>query len=165
MTILRSTSNRTVESTSGSDRKAIDRRDFLRLQLAAGACAAGVASGLWWPGRLWGASGPDLMVVEGDPGPATRAAVPMDAFLKMDPVIALGASLSARRWVQIGTVAVLLGGTAVAGRFFCVMVCPLGATIDGSDRLLLGPSTGKRKRRSARLTPGTSGVPIKPGGA
>lgn len=65
------------------DRNVIGRRAFLKLQLAAGAWMTGLA-GPWWP--AFASDVPDLVAVQGQPGPATRAAVDllggMGAFVK-----------------------------------------------------------------------------------
>ena len=62
--------------------------------------------------------------------------VPVDLFLRMDPLILFTFIITTR-----GFIALLLPGVAVVvltivfGRFFCSMVCPLGTSIDISDRL------------------------------
>lgn len=63
--------------------------------------------------------------------------LPVDAFLRLDPAAAAVTQLAARAWIAAFLPAALvLGLTALLGRFFCSHVCPLGTTIDGCDRLL-----------------------------
>jgi len=70
--------------------------------------------------------------------------LPVDLFLRMDPLLILGASLAARTVVQGFVVAiVVLVATALLGRFFCGWVCPLGTTIELADDALYR----RRKRR------------------
>jgi MauM/NapG family ferredoxin protein len=80
--------------------------------------------------------------------------VRLDLFLRMDPLVffaSLAGGRASLRLLLPGLVVVLL--TPLLGRFFCSALCPLGTTIDLSDRLL-----GKaRKRWKQRITgqPGT----------
>jgi ferredoxin-type protein NapF len=63
--------------------------------------------------------------------------LPVDAFLRLDPAAAAVTQLAARAWIAAFLPAALvLGLTALLGRFFCGHVCPLGTTIDGCDRVL-----------------------------
>ena len=60
--------------------------------------------------------------------------VPVDAFLRMDPLVAIATCLSARTLIAaLWPAAAFLLLTLVLGRFFCGYVCPLGAVIDGAD--------------------------------
>jgi MauM/NapG family ferredoxin protein len=63
---------------------------------------------------------------------------PADLFLRLNPLVALLTSVASRTVVNTvfwtGLVMALL--TIVFGRFFCGFVCPLGSTIDFSDRFL-----------------------------
>jgi polyferredoxin len=64
-------------------------------------------------------------------------AVPVDAYLWMDPLIFAGAGLSARQAMPFVFVPMLiLGLTVVLGRFFCGMLCPMGITIDVADKFI-----------------------------
>jgi uncharacterized protein (DUF362 family) len=63
------------------DTKAIKRRDFLKYQVLGALWAAGGA-GIWIPTRLYAESTPDISVVKGTPGPATRAAVELLGGMK-----------------------------------------------------------------------------------
>ncbi|MFW5721753.1 MAG: 4Fe-4S binding protein [Desulfohalobiaceae bacterium] len=57
--------------------------------------------------------------------------VPVDAFVRMDPLLWLGAMLSLKTWVAgFGAAVVLLCATLLLGRFFCSHICPLGTTQD-----------------------------------
>lgn len=61
---------------------------------------------------------------------------PVDFFLRIDPLIGLSASLSARTFIIKSIPAImLLILTVFLGRFFCGWICPLGTIIDGSDDL------------------------------
>lgn len=61
--------------------------------------------------------------------------LPVDAFLRLDPAAALAAVLAARAWIPaFGLALLLLAATALLGRFFCGWICPLGATLDVTDR-------------------------------
>ncbi|MHA1566212.1 MAG: 4Fe-4S binding protein [Alphaproteobacteria bacterium] len=70
--------------------------------------------------------------------------LPVDLFLRMDPLLILTASLAARVLVPglvVGFIILVL--TALLGRFFCGWICPLGTTIELADDLLYR----RRKRR------------------
>jgi len=61
----------------------------------------------------------------------------VDIFFKIDPLVALLASLAARDWIgDLAWSLPVLGLAYFLGRFFCGWVCPLGATIDISRRYL-----------------------------
>ena len=64
-------------------------------------------------------------------------AVPVDAYLWMDPLIFVGAGLTARLAMPFVLVPMLiLGLTVVLGRFFCGMLCPMGVTVDVADKFI-----------------------------
>ncbi len=66
-----------------------------------------------------------------------KAWIPADAFIRLDPLVFLGTSISSRQWIwALFPGLVILGLTVVLGRFFCGYICPMGITIDLSDRLL-----------------------------
>ncbi|HOS96856.1 MAG TPA: 4Fe-4S binding protein [Deltaproteobacteria bacterium] len=70
--------------------------------------------------------------------------IPADIFLRMDPLLAGIAVMAGRAVIVTLLPAVLvLVLTPLLGRFFCSMVCPLGATIDMTDALLRGSRGGK----------------------
>jgi len=73
-----------------------------------------------------------------------RLWVPVEFFLRLDPLLLITASLAARTVVAgLGAALVLLLATMLLGRFFCGWICPLGTTIELADELLLR----RRKRR------------------
>jgi ferredoxin-type protein NapF len=63
--------------------------------------------------------------------------VPVDLFLRVDPLAAISAMIAQRRFaLDLALWALpLLALTLVMGRVFCGWLCPLGTTIDGSDAL------------------------------
>jgi len=82
--------------------------------------------------------------------------MPVDLFLRMDPLALVLAGTAGRAFLvkMIPAVLVLILSIFL-GRFFCSMVCPLGTSIDVSDRLLQGKdprrSPGKSMPREMRL--------------
>jgi polyferredoxin len=77
--------------------------------------------------------------------------IPVDLFLRMDPLTGLAAALASRHIVQKSLIGlVVLSLTVVFGRFFCGWVCPMGSTLDGTDRLWSAKprrKTGNRPHR------------------
>ena len=62
--------------------------------------------------------------------------IPVDLFLRFDPLAALGTMLASRTvTISMGLAGILLILSLFFGRFFCGWVCPLGATIDIADHL------------------------------
>ena len=62
--------------------------------------------------------------------------VPVDLFLRMDPLVLVGTIVSARAFVPVLLPAVIiLGLTLFLGRFFCSHICPMGTTIDVADQV------------------------------
>ncbi|GBC61576.1 DUF362 domain-containing protein [Desulfonema ishimotonii] len=55
----------------------LNRREFLKQQAGAAMLLAGGTAGLSLPRSLWAAGTPDISVVTGEPGPATRKAIEM----------------------------------------------------------------------------------------
>jgi polyferredoxin len=79
-------------------------------------------------------------------------AAPVAVFLQTDPLVVLTALLAAKVWVA--AIALLAAPVIVltlfAGRAYCGWVCPLGTTIDVSDRLFFAktrarPATPRRR--------------------
>jgi len=67
----------------------------------------------------------------------THGSFTIDLFFKIDPLVALLASLAARDWMRdLEWALPVLGLALILGRFFCGWVCPLGTTIDISRRFL-----------------------------
>lgn len=65
--------------------------------------------------------------------------LPADIYLRLDPLLGLGAILSAGEWIGRAMWSlILIGATLTVGRFFCGYVCPLGVAIDFLDPLLAG---------------------------
>ncbi len=72
--------------------------------------------------------------------------VPVDIFPRLDPLVFLGTLISSRQWVwSLVPGLAILGLTLVLGRFFCGYVCPMGVSIDLSDRFF---SPGKKGAKS-----------------
>lgn len=94
---------------------------------------AQIACALFFVGWVGAAPGPD----------------PWDGafFLRLDPIAAAITMLASRQWiVDFWPALALLVVTPLLGRFFCATLCPLGATIDFTDRLF-GPKSNRRKLR------------------
>ncbi|MBI9082331.1 MAG: 4Fe-4S binding protein [Desulfobacterales bacterium] len=79
------------------------------------------------------------------------APMPVDLFLRTDPLVLFGTWLSARTLAAgLWVAALLLALTPIMGRFFCGMICPMGTTLDIAEHL-----TGAvRARRKANLPRG-----------
>ena len=79
--------------------------------------------------------------------------VPVDLFLRMDPLVSLSAMIASRDFISTllpGIVLLIL--TIFAGRFFCSMVCPLGTCIDMTDNAIRG--CGSRGAKNAHMPSG-----------
>ncbi len=76
-----------------------------------------------------------------------RGGLPVDLFLRLDPLAALTTMLSARSvlWHVLLWAVPVLALAVFFGRAFCGWVCPLGTCIDGCDRL----TRTRRERRTA----------------
>ncbi|MFP4168452.1 MAG: DUF362 domain-containing protein [Desulfonatronovibrionaceae bacterium] len=81
------------------------RREFLKWQAGAALTVAGSVSGV--PQRLWAAPDPDLAVVSGGPGEATRAAVKllggMGAFVSSGQKVVIKPNMSFDNQPEMGT--------------------------------------------------------------
>lgn len=78
--------------------------------------------------------------------------LPVDLFLRMDPLAGIAAAVSSRTFVSksiLGLCVLLL--TIIFGRFFCGWVCPLGTVIDGSDLLLKANPYNVQKRHLQKI--------------
>lgn len=85
----------------------VTRREFLRWQAAGAAWLAAGASGLLSPAAALADATPDLAVVTGNPGPATRAAVEllggMKAFVKTGQKVVIKPNMSFAQGVDSAT--------------------------------------------------------------
>jgi MauM/NapG family ferredoxin protein len=77
--------------------------------------------------------------------------VPVDIFLQSDPLVALSALLAAKTWFLEATWALLVVFlTLLAGRAFCGWICPMGTTIDVSDRLFFAKTRARPTTERSR---------------
>jgi MauM/NapG family ferredoxin protein len=80
------------------------------------------------------------------------APVPVDLFLRTDPLVMAGTWISARTMVPgLWLAGAILALTLILGRFFCAMVCPMGTTLDAAERLV---GAGRHRKNSGRKLPG-----------
>jgi polyferredoxin len=79
--------------------------------------------------------------------------IPVDFFLRLDPLTSISAGIAARSWIPHAVSALaLLALTVFLGRFFCGWICPLGTTIDAFDRAAGAKPKNDPKRGGIRLT-------------
>jgi len=81
-----------------------------------------------------------------------RSPLPVDLFVRMDPLVAMATVISKRGFV--GTLLpgfVLMALTAIFGRFFCSMVCPLGTSVDMADTVTRGGAAMKFEKKDFKL--------------
>jgi MauM/NapG family ferredoxin protein len=75
--------------------------------------------------------------------PLPEGPLPVDFFLRLDPLAAAATPLAARAWIaRLVPGLVLLALSPLAGRFFCGYICPFGITLD------LVPKLGGRSSRA-----------------
>ena len=87
--------------------------------------------------------------------------VPLDGFLRMDPIVALGTLAAARAFVApLWVAGLVLLLCLFMGRFFCAYICPMGTTIDCTDHLLQNRRNALEKR--CRPSKRASVVPTRP---
>jgi len=66
-----------------------------------------------------------------------QVGAPVELFARMSPFAGLAAAFASKRLLALSPAALLVALSAVlAGRLFCGWICPLGTTIDLTDRLL-----------------------------
>lgn len=71
--------------------------------------------------------------------PLTERDLSANIFLRMSPLSAIGAMMAAKTFIlKYWPAMVVLLLTIPFGRFFCAWICPLGTTIDITDRCLAG---------------------------
>ncbi|UQZ88157.1 4Fe-4S ferredoxin [Deltaproteobacteria bacterium Smac51] len=59
------------------------------------------------------------------------AELPVDAFLRSDPLVALAVPLAAREFIaKLIPGLIVMASALAAGRFFCGWLCPMGTTLD-----------------------------------
>jgi polyferredoxin len=76
--------------------------------------------------------------------------LPADLYLRLDPLLGLGALLARKEMIlRVLWSLILVGATLFAGRFFCAYVCPMGASIDFLDRLFFRKKTRRDLPRAA----------------
>ena len=77
---------------------------------------------------------------------------PVSLLFRLDPLAALADLLAPGpfHWLILWPALLLLGLTAVFGRFFCGWICPLGTTLDGCGKLL-GRGAGNLSRSWRRI--------------
>lgn len=80
-------------------------------------------------------------------------ALPVDLFLRLDPLAMLGTSLAERQWVKgVFLLLPLIIATVFFGRIFCGWICPLGTTLDLFEKLVRSPNPKKRHSHLDSLT-------------
>ena len=86
---------------------------------------------------------------------AVRSPVPVPIFFAADPLVSLTASISSRQIVRSSFIpaAIIIFMTLIFGRFFCGWICPLGTTIDISDRLIFRHKNAKPLSSSRSFAP------------
>jgi len=73
---------------------------------------------------------------------------PSEWFLRLNPLVALVVCVATRTlvWSVLAYGLAVAALTVVFGRFFCGMICPLGAIVDFSDRFLVGQTWAHHRR-------------------
>ncbi len=82
-----------------------------------------------------------------------RTWFPTDFFLRLDPLVFAGTVLGAREWegaLLPGLLIIL--ATLFLGRFFCSCICPMGITLDISDRIFRPRDSGRHLSNQKVLT-------------
>lgn len=68
--------------------------------------------------------------------PFTERDLPANIFLRMSPLSAIGTMMAAKTFIlKYWPALIILLFTIPLGRFFCAWICPLGTTLDITDRL------------------------------
>ena len=72
---------------------------------------------------------------------------PMDLFLRLDPLLGILLSLGARvLLLSFGLSLIIVVLSLIFGRAFCGWICPMGTTLDVTDRLMRSRSHGTRTK-------------------
>lgn len=67
----------------------------------------------------------------------SKEPLPLDIFLRLDPLIAIGTSISTWEIIDKALISILVViATLLFGRIFCGYICPLGTSIDLGQKLL-----------------------------
>ena len=78
-----------------------------------------------------------------------KSGLPVDLFARLDPLVAGATMLASRSFIRPMLLSlVIIGMTLVLGRVFCGWICPMGTTLDASDRVFF---RGKRRRNEPRF--------------
>ncbi len=94
------------------------------------------------------------------PGNAT---LPRDLLLRLDPSVALAASIAGRAFIGAAAPGlVVLALSLLLGRAFCGWVCPFGAMVDAGDAVWARLTRGWRQRASRRAPARPAAVPRLP---
>jgi MauM/NapG family ferredoxin protein len=81
-----------------------------------------------------------------------ESAIPVDFLLRLDPLAAIATTLASRSVTgHLLPAIALVVLTLVLGRFFCGWICPLGTTLDISDRLLFRRFRRPKLRHNTKL--------------
>lgn len=80
---------------------------------------------------------------------------PIDTFFRIDPLLGLTTMVATRRIIMVmlvyGLPVVVL--SALAGRFFCGWICPLGTTLDAADKVFF-----RKHKKAAAANPALRNV-------
>lgn len=77
--------------------------------------------------------------------------LPVDLFLRLDPLALLATSLAERQWVKgLSLLIPLLVATVLLGRIFCGWICPLGTTLDLFEKITHAPQPVVRSRQEGK---------------
>ena len=80
--------------------------------------------------------------------PLTRG-LPVDLFARFDPLVAGAAMLAARAYIpEMMLSLIIVGLTLLLGRVFCGWICPMGTTLDASDKVFF---RGRKRRNEPRF--------------
>jgi len=78
--------------------------------------------------------------------------LPVDVFLRIDPLLSLQALLASRAWVPAAGFGIaMLLSTLLVGRWFCGWMCPMGTILELGDDLAFGKKRRQWKNEERRL--------------